>query len=72
MLGSSSYFGGASWMVETNGFMEKREVGVARYEYVGKDYLENRKLERSAGWILLWALGVGAGALVTISPRLRR
>jgi ethanolamine permease len=40
--------------------MPKKEVGVARYENVGKDYLETRKLKRSAGWILLWALGVGA------------
>lgn len=31
-----------------------------RYEDVGDDYLEKRKLRRSAGWILLWALGVGA------------
>ncbi|MBD1911777.1 MULTISPECIES: amino acid permease [unclassified Leptolyngbya] len=34
--------------------------GFVRYEDVGDDYLEKRKLRRSAGWILLWALGVGA------------
>jgi len=34
--------------------------GGARYENVGQDYLEKRKLRKSAGWILLWALGVGA------------
>lgn len=34
--------------------------GIARYEQVSDEYLENRKLRKSAGWILLWALGVGA------------
>lgn len=33
--------------------------GVA-YEDVDDAYLEKRQLRRSAGWILLWALGVGA------------
>ncbi|MCA9027462.1 MAG: ethanolamine permease [Planctomycetaceae bacterium] len=36
------------------------QSGVARYENVDESYLEKRKLKRSAGWILLWALGVGA------------
>jgi ethanolamine permease len=34
--------------------------GGARYENVGTDYLEKRKLRKSAGWVLLWFLGVGA------------
>ena len=40
--------------------MTDKRLGVARYEQVGEDYLDNRKLRKSAGWILLWALGVGA------------
>lgn len=39
---------------------EPRQSGVARYENVDAAYLEHRKLKKSAGWILLWALGVGA------------
>jgi ethanolamine permease len=31
-----------------------------QYNEVGDDYLTKRRLRRSAGWILLWALGVGA------------
>ncbi|WP_088892120.1 ethanolamine permease [Leptolyngbya ohadii] len=31
-----------------------------RYEDVDAGYLERRQLRRSAGWVLLWALGVGA------------
>jgi ethanolamine permease len=38
---------------------EKRS-GLARYDDVGDDYLQKRRLRKSAGWILLWALGVGA------------
>jgi ethanolamine permease len=34
--------------------------GLVRYEDVGDDYLHKRQLRRSAGWVLLWALGVGA------------
>lgn len=37
-----------------------RNVRGVRYEDVDDAYLEKRKLRRSAGWILLWALGVGA------------
>ena len=33
---------------------------MARYENVGSEYLEQRQLRKSAGWVLLWALGVGA------------
>ena len=31
-----------------------------QYDDVDDQYLERRRLQRSAGWILLWALGVGA------------
>ncbi|MPZ74326.1 MAG: ethanolamine permease [Nitriliruptorales bacterium] len=31
-----------------------------KYTDVEDTYLENRQLHRSAGWVLLWALGVGA------------
>jgi ethanolamine permease len=34
--------------------------GGVRYERVDGSYLEQRQLRRSAGWVLLWALGVGA------------
>lgn len=37
----------------------KEQEGV-RYEEVDSGYLEDRKLAKSAGWVLLWALGVGA------------
>ncbi len=37
-----------------------RNVRGVRYEDVDDAYLEKRQLRRSAGWILLWALGVGA------------
>jgi ethanolamine permease len=40
--------------------MKERTDGLARYEQVDEDYLEKRQLRKSAGWILLWALGVGA------------
>ncbi len=40
--------------------MAKAEVSGARYEEVGKDYLQKRQLHRKAGWVLLWGLGVGA------------
>jgi len=33
---------------------------VARYEQVDARYLQERALKKSAGWVLLWALGVGA------------
>jgi ethanolamine permease len=39
---------------------DHRPKGIVRYENVDEDYLNRRKLRRSAGWILLWALGVGA------------
>ncbi|KAB8140381.1 ethanolamine permease [Chloroflexia bacterium SDU3-3] len=34
--------------------------GTVQYDNVDQSYLEQRKLKKSAGWILLWALGVGA------------
>jgi len=34
--------------------------GNVQYEKVDSSYLEQRKLRRSADWLLLWALGVGA------------
>ncbi len=37
-----------------------QSAGGVQYENVGKEYLEKRKLQRSAGWVLLWGLGVGA------------
>ncbi|WP_204368424.1 ethanolamine permease [Neosynechococcus sphagnicola] len=39
---------------------EEKPRGIVRYEAVEDDYLHKRQLQRSAGWILLWALGVGA------------
>lgn len=40
--------------------MGQQRDGVARYEQVDASYLEKRALKKSAGWKLLWALGVGA------------
>jgi ethanolamine permease len=40
--------------------MSDKRSGVVRYESVDQQYLENRKLRKSADWVLLWALGVGA------------
>jgi ethanolamine permease len=39
---------------------QKITSGGAHYENVDQSYLEQRKLRKSAGWVLLWALGVGA------------
>lgn len=39
---------------------KNRNLGGVSYEEVDDAYLERRQLRRSAGWILLWALGVGA------------
>src|SRR5258708_38358818 len=33
--------------------------GFIRYENVDTQYLERRSLKKSAGWVWLWALGVG-------------
>ena len=40
--------------------MSDKKSGLASYENVDSDYLEKRSLKKSAGWVLLWALGVGA------------
>ena len=36
--------------------MPEKRSGLARYEDVGSDYLDRRKLRKSAGWSLLWRL----------------
>ena len=33
---------------------------LVQYEDVSSEYLEQRQLKPSAGWVLLWAMGVGA------------
>lgn len=38
---------------------EKRHH-LAQHQEVGAEYFERRKLKKGAGWVLLWALGVGA------------
>ncbi len=35
-------------------------MSFVQYEQVEDEYLERRKLRPSAGWKLLWAMGVGA------------
>jgi ethanolamine permease len=45
---------------ETDNAVAEKRSGLARYDDVGDDYLQKRRLRKSAGWILLWALGVGA------------
>lgn len=40
--------------------MTQRRDGLARYHQVDDSYLDQRRLRKSAGWVLLWALGVGA------------
>ncbi|HVR31919.1 MAG TPA: amino acid permease [Acidimicrobiia bacterium] len=44
----------------TQGSDGKVRVKGATYDNVDKSYLDQRQLQRSAGWVLLWALGVGA------------
>ncbi|MCS7038006.1 MAG: ethanolamine permease [Caldilineales bacterium] len=39
---------------------QRIEIAGVEYEHVGADYLEKRTLQRKAGWVLLWGLGVGA------------
>lgn len=39
---------------------KKKLKGIVRYENVDSEYLQRRQLKRGAGWVLLWALGVGA------------
>ena len=40
--------------------MSSQESGGVHYDHVGQDYLDQRRLEKKAGWVLLWGLGVGA------------
>ncbi len=40
--------------------LAERRAELARYDNVDGDYLDRRRLRPSAGWVLLWALGVGA------------
>jgi ethanolamine permease len=40
--------------------MGEKPPSLVRYENVDGSYLEKRTLKKSAGWVLLWALGVGA------------
>jgi ethanolamine permease len=40
--------------------MVEKKPGLVQYENVDGSSLERRKLRKSAGWVLLWALGVGA------------
>lgn len=44
----------------TNENNKKLTVKGASYENVDQSYLDKRQLKKSAGWVLLWALGVGA------------
>jgi ethanolamine permease len=37
----------------------ERRVGGVEYEHMGTEYMEERKLERHAGKLLIWGLGVG-------------
>ncbi len=37
----------------------KKRVGAVEYEHVGSEYLDNRQLDRRAGKMLIWGLGVG-------------
>jgi ethanolamine permease len=37
----------------------KERVGGVEYEHVGADYMEDRRLDRRAGTLLIWGLGVG-------------
>ncbi len=39
---------------------DRKKAGLARYDDVDQAYLDRRRLRKSAGWVLLWALGVGA------------
>jgi ethanolamine permease len=37
----------------------REQVGAVEYEHVGREYLEDRRLDRRAGVALIWGLGVG-------------
>jgi ethanolamine permease len=38
---------------------DKRQVGGVEYEHLGTDYMKERQLDRRAGVVLIWGLGVG-------------
>jgi len=40
--------------------MAEKKSGSVHYDHVSDEYLKQRKLEKKAGWVLLWGLGVGA------------
>ena len=40
--------------------MTEPRASLAQYEQVDQEYLKQRQLKKGAGWLLLWALGVGA------------
>jgi ethanolamine permease len=40
--------------------MTGKKSGSVQYDHVSEEYLKQRKLEKKAGWVLLWGLGVGA------------
>jgi ethanolamine permease len=40
--------------------MNVKKSGGIQYENVNEEYLKKRTLDKKAGWILLWGLGVGA------------
>jgi ethanolamine permease len=40
--------------------MTDKQITGVEYKIVGDNYLKERSLEKKAGWVLLWGLGVGA------------
>jgi ethanolamine permease len=58
-LGQDAPAGGSSSRTSGVGMAKKEKVGGVEYEHVGTEYLEERKLERHAGALLIWGLGVG-------------
>lgn len=40
--------------------MSDSKPNLFQYDHVDQEYLNRRQLQKSAGWMLLWALGVGA------------
>src|SRR5262245_31814164 len=39
---------------------EEDRRGLVRYDQVDGEYLQRRRLRKSARWVVLWAMGVGA------------
>jgi ethanolamine permease len=46
-------------MTEQSRASEPPTTGFIRYQNVGEEYLEKRRLKKKASWLSLWALGVG-------------